>query len=115
MLEPIGYIGYYSHRRVLDMIGLVSPQVIPCYGKEVANPLACIVDRERPDWLVLRPDERVALDRSARLPAQGGSGVLLGEYRWVRAFPDPKTGPAFEVYRREAYRREDVKSGGYQP
>ena len=24
LLEPIGYIGYYSHRRIIDMIGLVS-------------------------------------------------------------------------------------------
>ena len=100
MLEPIGYIGYHSRLRVLDIIGLVSPQVIPCYRSTEANPLACIVERNRPDWLVLRTAERRSLDPAARAPYEGGSGTLFGEYRWVRGFPDPAAGPAFEVYRR---------------
>ena len=28
MLEPIGYIGYYSERRIIDDVGLVSPEVL---------------------------------------------------------------------------------------
>lgn len=101
MLEPIGYIGYYSRMRVLDIIGLVSPEVISCYGSEVPNPQRCIVDRENPDWLVLRPAERRSLDATSRPPSEGGSGRIGGEYRWVRSFPSAPDAAAFEVYRRE--------------
>jgi hypothetical protein len=97
LLEPIGYIGYYSRLRVLDVIGLVSPEVIPCYRQDASEPLACIVDLYRPQWLILRPSERAVLIAKNK----EGSGRLRGEYRWVRAFPDPVSGPAFDVYRRD--------------
>jgi hypothetical protein len=102
MLEPIGYIGYYSRLRVLDMIGLVSPEVISCYHQPEENPLVCIVQRYRPEWLILRAAERRSLDAASRAPHEGGSGKVLGEYLWVRGFPDSANGPAFEVYRRAA-------------
>jgi hypothetical protein len=100
MLEPIGYIGYYSRHRVIDVIGLVSPEVIPCYRPDVPNPLACVVERSHPSWLVLRPDERQALDPQAGAPREGGSGLLRGEYQWVHSVPDAATAPAFEIYKR---------------
>lgn len=104
MLEPIGYIGYYSGLRVLDMTGLVSPQVIPCYSWDVPNPLAGIALSYHPDWLILRPDERKSLDPTSTPPYEGGWGQVRGEYVWVRAFPDPDSGPAFEIYRRNTGR-----------
>lgn len=62
MLEPIGYIGYYSRQRVLDVIGLVSPEVLISYrNKEVSDPKADIINRLRPEWLCLRASEEAAL------------------------------------------------------
>src|SRR5207249_4901683 len=54
LLEPIGYIGYFSRRYILDSIGLVSPQVLRFY-REAGDPLAHMVDHFRPEVLVLRP------------------------------------------------------------
>lgn len=53
MLEPIGLIGYHSPVRILDEIGLVSPQVA---RRRLQGPgwYADIVGQERPEWLVVR-------------------------------------------------------------
>ncbi|MBW3637334.1 MAG: hypothetical protein KY445_12875, partial [Armatimonadetes bacterium] len=55
MLEPIGYIGYFSRRRILDLVGLVSPEVEESY--RTATPLADMLTRLKPEWLCLRPQE----------------------------------------------------------
>src|SRR5262249_6887831 len=55
LLEPIGYVGYFSQRRILDLVGLVSPEVFPSYS--TPHPLTDIVRRLRPEWLYLRPSE----------------------------------------------------------
>jgi hypothetical protein len=57
MLEPIGYIGYFSQRHVLDVIGLVSPQVLPLWQKSDSAPMGTIAMRFQPEWAVLRPGE----------------------------------------------------------
>jgi hypothetical protein len=97
MLEPIGYIGYYSRRPVLDIIGLVSPETLPCYRPEIAQPLGEMVRRFQPDLLLLREGERKKLE-----PEIGATGepILGGEYRFVRAFPAPPADPIFYLYRR---------------
>ena len=57
MLEPIGYIGYVSQRRVLDVVGLVSPQVLPFWQKSDSAPMGTIATHFQPQWVVLRPGE----------------------------------------------------------
>jgi hypothetical protein len=47
--EDIGYIGYYSHRTILDRDGLVSPKVID-YNRDGAY-LQLLLDTN-PDWVV---------------------------------------------------------------
>jgi hypothetical protein len=96
MLEPIGYIGYFSGRPVLDIIGLVSPEVIPFYRKEVGNPLAEIVRRFHPEVLVLRPAEQDQLLTAS----QGGHPLLDGEYLPVLNFPEGSNPPVFFIYHR---------------
>ncbi|MDO8681983.1 MAG: hypothetical protein Q7N50_00680 [Armatimonadota bacterium] len=59
LLEPIGYIGYYSNRYILDEVGLVSPQVVKFRAK-ASNlnpdlpPFASIAKRFIPDYIVAR-------------------------------------------------------------
>lgn len=93
LLEPIGTIGYVSGRPVLDMIGLVSPEVLPCYSTPA--PLACIVRTFRPEWMCLRPQEEAALMRQD--PA-----ALLSVYRAARTFTEGGRGEAFRIWRRGA-------------
>jgi hypothetical protein len=52
--EPIGYIGYYSGRRILDEVGLVSPGVIP-FNRQGAGWFTAVVKTYRPDYIVERP------------------------------------------------------------
>jgi hypothetical protein len=53
-MEPIGYIGYYSGRRILDEVGLVSPGVIP-FNRRGAGWFTAVVKAYRPDYIVERP------------------------------------------------------------
>jgi hypothetical protein len=52
--EPIGYIGYYSGRRILDEVGLVSPQVIP-FTRAGSGWFGRLVRAFQPDYVVERP------------------------------------------------------------
>ena len=66
-LEPLGYIGYFSERKMLDWPGLVSPEVVAARRKlptqsgytwrEVAEAL-------KPSWIVARPGEAQLMEQS---------------------------------------------------
>jgi hypothetical protein len=53
MLEPIGMIGFHAPVRIVDEIGLVSPEVAT---RRLQGPgwYADIAAKERPEWLVVR-------------------------------------------------------------
>lgn len=53
-MEPIGYIGYFSRRRVLDEVGLVSPEMIPL-NRAGAGWFPEMIERYRPAYIVERP------------------------------------------------------------
>ncbi len=69
MLEPIGYIGYYSERPILDVVGLISPRVLSFYKPQNEAPMLEIARAFRPEWCVLRPGEIDRIHRAAK--AQG--------------------------------------------
>ena len=56
MMEPIGYIGYYSELRVLDVIGLVSPEITK---ESVAwpNNFGVLAEKYKPRFAILRTGE----------------------------------------------------------
>ncbi|HEY2954598.1 MAG TPA: hypothetical protein VGK89_05065 [Candidatus Eisenbacteria bacterium] len=86
MLEPIGFIGYHNPLRIVDEIGLVSPQVAT---RRLQGPgwYADIEERERPDWLVVRRTFLTSGEAFAgagapfRNPAERDS--VLGRFRTV--------------------------------
>ena len=57
--EAIGYLGYYSDRRILDLAGIVSPEVVAIHRESDGNAEAFqrILTRLEPDYLVLRSFE----------------------------------------------------------
>jgi hypothetical protein len=64
-IADIGAFGYYSERRVLDLAGLVSPELLPIVNEHPIDEIAArllFADRARPQYLVDRhPDpERLA-------------------------------------------------------
>jgi hypothetical protein len=88
--HDIGALGYFGGRRVLDMAGLVSPEVIPFIRDE--SRLSAWLDREGANYLETFPDWYPALSASARAtrvfttgasysPAQGGTNMAV--YRWA--------------------------------
>ncbi|HEV2471626.1 MAG TPA: hypothetical protein VGS41_03110, partial [Chthonomonadales bacterium] len=64
MLEPIGYAGYISRLKVLDTVGLVSPEVLKYYRRGGIHPYHWMWSRYRPEWILLRAQELVDLRRS---------------------------------------------------
>jgi len=53
LLEPIGMVGWRCRMRIVDEVGLVSPQVAE-RRLQGAGWMTDVVASERPDWLVLR-------------------------------------------------------------
>jgi hypothetical protein len=98
MLEPIGYIGYFSGARILDSVGLVSPEAIPYYRKGAVSPYLDMMRDLKPEWVLLRAGE---LADMAKGNVQAG---LTTQYRLERTFSDteapPDSTPAFFLFRR---------------
>lgn len=98
LMEPIGYIGYYSRLPILDIVGLVSPEVLPSYQASVPYPLGDIVHKFQPPLLVLRPSERDDLQAYTRAT---GDPVIDSVYQLEHIFKGTTGGQAFLLYRRQ--------------
>jgi hypothetical protein len=101
MLEPIGYIGYYSGLRVLDTVALVSPEVLPCYAPTVASPYHAMWTRFQPEWILLRAGEWRDLQNFENELPPGER--LLARYEHLRDWNDPAiphSGPSFLLFHR---------------
>jgi hypothetical protein len=57
MLEPLGYIGYYSGLKMLDYPGLASKEMVEARKRLGPGRQNQIYRELKPDWLVLRPGE----------------------------------------------------------
>ena len=99
MLEPIGYIGYYSHLPVIDVIALVSPEVLDCYSPVFPSPRHELWHRFQPEWLLLRAGEMQELQRDElALPAADRfESAYVLTLMGAKAAPE-KTG--FSLFRR---------------
>jgi hypothetical protein len=72
-LEPLGYVGFYSRRHMIDEVGLVSPQVI-ALKLEGYSTFALITSLE-PDYAILHCDD-----------AMRASDVFLARYSKIIEF-----------------------------
>jgi hypothetical protein len=100
MLEPIGYIGYYSRLPVIDVIALVSPEALDCYRPAFPSPRHELWHRFHPEWVLLRTGEWQELQRDeASLPA---SEHLDQSYSLAQTWPySPTENPSFYLFRRK--------------
>jgi hypothetical protein len=85
--HDIGALGYFGQRDLLDLAGLVSPEVIPFIRDEMA--LERYLDAQNADYLVTFPDwyphlssegERIFRTNGQYSPALGGENMTV--YRW---------------------------------
>ena len=54
-LEPLGYIGFYANRPMIDEVGLVSPQVVALHRQGYS--LFAMISSLDPDYAVLHCDD----------------------------------------------------------
>ncbi len=95
LLEPIGYIGYYSGMQIIDMVGLVSPETLRFYGPSYPNPLGSMIDKLEPEVLILRPDE---IRRIQGYVCSNGSRLLGDKYELVQWEDVPDMKGEFSIY-----------------
>jgi len=86
-VHDIGAIGYYSDREILDLAGLVSPEVLPIIGDEKA--LAEFLDQNEaiylvtfPDWYPYLADQGDIIYISEGEFSQKIGGENMAVYRW---------------------------------
>jgi len=77
LLEPLGYVGYFSGLKILDVPGLSAPEVARLL--RAGHGVEELVTILEPVWLVLRPGEIEYIQ--ARRP-----GLLESEYETRRRF-----------------------------
>jgi len=85
--HDIGAMGYFGERRILDLAGLVSPQVIPFIRDEAR--LAQWLDEQQADyliilsdWYTLLPEGKTLAYRSEGRPSSSGELPDMLIYRW---------------------------------
>jgi hypothetical protein len=61
MLEPLGYIGYFSGLRMQDYPGLASREVVEIRKRLGPSAEGNVFVEMKPDWFVLRPWEALRL------------------------------------------------------
>jgi hypothetical protein len=85
--HDIGALGYFGDRRILDLAGLVSPQVIPFIRDE--ERIAAWLDIEQADYLVVfsewypdLPDGKKAVFETGGMYSQQSGGKNTIVYQW---------------------------------
>ena len=111
-MEPIGYIGYFSRRRILDEVGLVSPEMIPL-NRAGEGWFTEMLRRYRPEYVVERPTYLVRnLTLNSRVPmfrTPVEREEFLSQYAAVATFMSANVpGSLWNDYRFIIYQRRDA-------
>lgn len=83
LLEPIGYIGYYSNRYIYDAVGLVSPEVIKIRLEHPHDWLYYMILKFNPDYLVTRENFQEPVLRLSQIQTD----EILQRYIVIKHFP----------------------------
>jgi hypothetical protein len=79
LLEPLGYIGYFADRRMLDVVGLVTPQVVKLKQAEIRD-VYLYIPELLPDYVLAHCDEAEGwLERSAEEEFRFAETYILAE------------------------------------
>jgi hypothetical protein len=57
LLEPLGYVGYFSQLKTYDFPGLSSPEVVAARKQLGTNEWEKLIDELKPNWVIRRPFE----------------------------------------------------------
>jgi hypothetical protein len=114
-LEPLGYIGYFSQLKMLDLPGLCAPEVVAAERRLKSVAPADLIPELRPDWLVLRPVQAGRIQAATpRLLTEAYTAIKafdvserLASYRWLPGRGYLTFDEKFIVYRRNPSRALD--------
>lgn len=106
LLEPLGYAGYFADRRMIDEVGLVSPQVVQLGRQKFSGDSVefsrVLLSRIQPNYFVAHCDD--ALRVFSRSPAEHD---IQTHYSRQAVFNpmnfDPRESPARDIARRTCY------------
>jgi hypothetical protein len=109
MLEPLGYIGFFSQLKMLDSPGLCAPEVVAAEKKLKSISWAVLIPELQPGWLVLRSSEANLLQSIApdlltnRYSAAKvfDASERLASYRWLPGRGYLEYDKTFIVFRRK--------------
>ena len=59
LLEPLGYVGFYSHRWMIDEVGLVTPAVVELKRQGIGSEAYLLIFN--PDYIILHCDDALRL------------------------------------------------------
>ena len=62
-LEPLGYVGYYSNRTILDEVGLITPRVVELKSQGIVDAGQYIVILQ-PDYFLIHCDDALRMQES---------------------------------------------------
>lgn len=110
MLEPLGYIGYYSGLKMLDYPGLASREMVEARKRLGWSRENLIYLELKPDWLVLRPWESKegtyvevgGLRKYYELVKVFDATDKINAVRWLPGKPYLQYDQTFQIYHRKA-------------
>jgi hypothetical protein len=110
MLEPLGYIGYYSGLKMFDYPGLASQEMVDARKRLGPFRENLVYLQLKPDWLVLRPNESRhgfyvevnGLRKDYDLVKIFDATDKINAVRWLPGKPYLQYDQTFEVYHRKA-------------
>lgn len=86
-VHDIGAVGYFSRRNIIDLAGLVSPEVIPIIRDEAE--LARLLDERGadylmtfPGWFLYLPDDKEVVFQTDGIYSIDSGGENMTVYRW---------------------------------
>ena len=80
LLEPLGYIGYYANRRMIDVVGLVSPEIVDLKRQGLTTLQA--VPIIRPDYIVIHCDDALDWEKQS----ESGQSDFVAHYQRAVTF-----------------------------
>jgi hypothetical protein len=110
MLEPLGYIGYYSNLKMLDYPGLASREMVAARKRLGLGRQNQIYLELKPDWLVLRANEArsgtyvdtAGLKKYYDLVQVFDASDKIKAVRWLPGRPYLEADQTFEIYHRKS-------------
>ncbi|MFN8384337.1 MAG: hypothetical protein U0V02_20535 [Anaerolineales bacterium] len=102
LLEPLGYVGYYSERRMFDEVGLVTPAVVSLKREHIqAEKYATIF---RPDYVIIHCGDTIRIPPVSDTGPNYSLAVRFDPLKFTETMPNEPALPwlsCYEIWQRQ--------------